>query len=90
MGAQISRDQHWFACRLLRENYTLSVPYYFIGKISGIDEDTVKYHHKWYETVGRIAGCNDCPPLVTEEHREELVQRIVEADERGIPWNLGR
>jgi hypothetical protein len=27
--------------------------------------------------------------LVAEEHREELIQRVEEAYQRGIPWTIG-
>jgi transposase len=71
----------------LRENHF--VPYSLIGKILELDKRTVKYHYKWYETVGPLASRNGSPPLVAEERREELIQRIEEADQRGIPWTIG-
>jgi transposase len=63
----------------LQENKTPVVPDSLIGKILGIDKGTVKYHHKRYETMTPLAARNGWPPLVAEEYREELIQRIEQA-----------
>jgi hypothetical protein len=42
MNAEILREQCWNACQVLRENRPLAVPYFFVGRILGIDKGTVK------------------------------------------------
>jgi hypothetical protein len=89
MSAEMVCDQCWLPCRLLRENRISVVPYSLIEKILGTDKGTVKCHHKRNETVRPLTACNGWPPLVAEERRQELIQRIEEADQRGIPWMKG-
>jgi hypothetical protein len=45
-----------YACQFLRENLVPVVPYFFIGKILGIDKGTVKYHYKRYPTLETELG----------------------------------
>jgi hypothetical protein len=89
VGAQTLRDQCWFSCRLFQENHTPTVPHSFIRNIPGINKATVKSHHKRYETLAPIAGRHGRCPLAAEECHRELVQRMVEADQRSIPWKIG-
>jgi hypothetical protein len=89
MGAQTLPDQYWSACQLFPESHILTVLSSFSGMIRTIEKGTVKYHYRRYETVGPLAERGDRPPRFTEEHREELVQRIAEPYQRRTPWTIG-
>jgi hypothetical protein len=89
VGAQTLRDQCWFSCRLFQENHNPTVPHFFIRNILGINKATVKCHYKRCETVGPIAGRHGRCPLAAEERHGELVQRMVEAYQRRVPWKIG-
>jgi hypothetical protein len=82
------RNEFWLECRLLRENHIPVLSYSLIGKILGIDKGTFNIVIR-YETVGHLVARNGRPPLVPEEHREELIQWIEEAYYRGISWRIG-
>jgi hypothetical protein len=76
MGAETLREQCWYACQLLRDNFVPAVLYSFVGKILSIDKGTIKYHYKRYATLGAELGHTGRPPLVTDEYHERLINGI--------------
>jgi hypothetical protein len=82
-SASTRGNQCYHACRVLREGRTLVVLFAVIGRILGVNKETVTRHYKRYLHHPDGQSHPERPPILVKVQCEELVHEIELAYTRG-------
>jgi hypothetical protein len=83
-SSENEQSQCFYACRILRIERTLTVPYFLIGRVLTIDKGIVSRHFKWGLAHPDSPGANGRPSLLSYQQLDQLIEALCQGGSNAV------